>query len=69
MPFYLQGDKPVKSNLNAGDDVIYRPAGVRPHKATVEKVNKTTVRICVSKFGQEVMMTVPQGDVFKGGER
>jgi plastocyanin len=56
-----------EKELTAGDDVIYRPAGSSPHRATVEKVNKTTVRICVSKFGQEVMMTVPKSDVYSRG--
>ena len=53
-----------EKELTAGDDVIYRPAGERGFRATIEKVNKTAVRICVSKFGQEVMMTVQKGDVF-----
>ena len=54
-----------KKELTAGDDVIYRPAGERGFRATVEKVNKTTVRLCVNKFGISVMMTVPKGDVYQ----
>ena len=53
-----------EKELTAGDDVIYRPEGSQRFEAIVYKVNKTTVRIGVDKFGQEVMMTVPKGDVF-----
>lgn len=33
-----------EKKLTAGDNVIYRPAGERPFRATVEKVNRTTAK-------------------------
>ena len=59
------GENMREKQLTAGDAVIYQPEESQRFDAIVYKVNKTTVRIGVDKFGQEVMMTVPKSDVYE----
>jgi hypothetical protein len=49
--------------------VIYQPEESQRFDAIIYKVNKTTVRIGVDKFGIEVMMTVPKSDVYELGDQ